>query len=550
MIRFLLAALVAAWAAHSVRAEVSFWPESSGEMILPDRVKGSEERIVRSGVRGEFVTAQLALRVDAIPQADLSLEWTALKGPGGTELAKEHLAFYRAAEIVVDHGTQVDEAKDPHRVRKLGAFPDALVPLKLADGTNVANAVRPEPQKTIAFWLDLYIPADTKPGAYSGRVELREGDKALVAVPIVLTVLDAAIPADSTIPSLYNLRAHPHVKANIDAYAREMQRHRIQATSYHYLALAGRADFGLEFLDRFNPDGKGWVSVYVPDAVKPTPDREKELADQLKRIAAHLKEKKLFEKSFVYLKDEPDESAIQGALETAKIVLREVTEWKGKLLCTLNRDGSVLEEVLTHYSRALKVYGPWYAQNKLPRGREEWDRARAEGKELWFYVSNAQGWPYFTFDIQTVKTAWEPRVMGWAWWYEKAYGHLYWDLMYVNGWKSHPKFPPGDGQLIYPGDLSMPGAPEFSSIKDLKMPVVSRRLKLLREGLEEWELLKLAEAKAGRAKVQAIVDKVYTAMGRRTWAPEAYDPKKPMWSYEEAAWDRAREEIIALIQAK
>ncbi len=85
-------------------------------------------------------------------------------------------------------------------------------------------------------------------------------------------------------------------------------------------------------------------------------------------------------------------------------------------------------------------------------------------------------------------------------------------------------------------------------VKDSHGPIVSRRLKLQRQGLQEWELLKLAEAKAGRAKVAEVVQRVYTCMGKRTWAPDAYDPAKPMWSYDEAAWEKAREDVMALVK--
>jgi hypothetical protein len=236
-----------------------------------------------------------------------------------------------------------------------------------------------------------------------------------------------------------------------------------------------------------------------------------------------------------------------GIIDEAQLILKEVPEWKGKLLCTLNREGTPLDDILTCHARALKVYGPWCVQINPPGGREAWDARRAKGQQLWFYVSNAQGAPYPTFDVHTVNTAFEPRVFGWAYWYEKAGGHLYWDLMFTPAWKLNAKFPPGDGELIYPGDFTLPGAPEWVLVKDLKGPVVSRRLKLQREGLEEWELLKMAEKKAGREKVQAVVDKVYSYMGQRTWQPGAYDPAKPMWSYDESKWDEARDAVIRLL---
>ena len=58
----------------------------------------------------------------------------------------------------------------------------------------------------------------------------------------------------------------------------------------------------------------------------------------------------------------------------------------------------------------------------------------------------------------------------------------------------------------------------------------------------------MAEKKCGRARVEPIVARVYRCMGQRTWAPDAYDPANPPWSYDESAWDNAREEAIKLLR--
>ena len=528
-------------------AEAHVWVESSGVMILPDRQPGTRKSIERRGVRNEYVTAQIAVRAQPLAGTPYSFVWTALTSPNGLQIDKENVVLFRAADIVVDHGTKVPEARDEARHRRMGAFPDALVPLVKRDGTNVANRVRPEKDKTIPFWVDVFIPERTVPGDYSGKIELRQGTATVATIPVGVKVLAVTIPADSSIPSLFNLRTHTHVRANLDAYVAETMRHRVQPTNYHYIDHVRRGKAGLEMMDRYNPDGRGYVNVYVYEHRDLTEARTKTIVSELREITVHLKERGLLERGFIYLKDEPDRKEIEGATEVARLILRELPEWKGKLLCTLNKEGTAMDEVLTHHARALKVYGPWYVQIQPPGGRKEWDVRRAKGQQLWFYVSNAQGWPFPTFDVHTVNTAFEPRVLPWAYWYEKAHGHLYWDLMFVHGWRLHRRFPPGDGQLMYPGDFTMDGAPDWVLVKDLKGPVISRRMKHQREGLEEWELLKMAEKKVGRAKVQAIVQRVYSCMGRRTWNPDAYDPKKPDWSYDEAEWDKARQEIIDLL---
>jgi hypothetical protein len=295
--------------------------------------------------------------------------------------------------------------------------------------------------------------------------------------------------------------------------------------------------------DRYNPNGKGFVSLMYADTTKPTPEQEKQIVESLKTITAHLKERRLFDNSFLQLKDEPRSGDYPGMIEMAKLILREVPEWKGKITDTLGgKEELELNPYITHDVRPLSQYGPWRSSTKYD-GREEWDKRRADGQQIWFYVSNCQGTPYPTFDVNAVEVAFEARILPWAWWFEKAYGHLYYDLMHEETWILPAKLPPGDGWLLYPGNFSLPGAPSWVLVKDIKGPVISRRMKLLRNGIQEWEMLRMAEKKVGREKVQAIVSKVYSSMGI-----SPYDPAKPMWSYDESAWDKARAEVIKLLE--
>lgn len=518
-----------------VEAATALWVESPGTMILHDRVAGAGKEITLTGARNEVLSAQLALRADADGAAPLSFEWTELSGPGGQQIAKENVSLFRAADVEVTHGSNDNRAKDAARARPLGMFPDALVPLIGRDGVNVANSIKVEKDQTLAFWVDVRIPVGTAAGRYSGSITLKDGGAGL-RVPVKVTVVDVEIPADSTIPSMYNLRDYPHVIANVDNYVAEAMAHRLQPTSYHYM------DQKQEYLDHYNPNGKGYVSILIWDDKKPTPERAKQIIDTLKPITAHLKERGLFERSFLQLKDEPDLNELPGMLEVAKLVLGEMPEWKGKIADTLSiKEHTELDSVITYHVRPLALYGSW-SWRKMD-GREEWDKRRAEGQQLMFYVSNNQGTPYPTFDINAPRVSFEPRVLAWAWWYEKAYGHLYWDLMFTPEWKLHAKFPPGDGQLIYPGDFTLAGAPKWVLVKDLKGPVISRRMKIFRQGIQEWELLKMAEKKFGYEKVAAIVSPIYTCMGTKD-----YNPDKPMWSYDEASWDNARTQVLELLQ--
>ncbi len=517
-------------------AGLSLWVETPGTMILADRPAGAAKEIVLAGVRNEYVSAQLGLRSGQEAEKPFTFEWTALAGPGGKEIPKGKVELFRAADIVVDHGSNESKSKNALRVRPKGSFPDALVPLILADGTNVANSIKPEKDKTIAFWVDVFIPAGTPAGQYSGGITLNGGEKPLT-IPVKLKVADAEIPAESTIPSMYNLRDWPHVRANIDNYVAVVMAHRFQPTNYHYY------DMQQDFLDHYNPNGKGYVSVLISDTAKPSEARAKQVADYLKKTEAHLKQRGLWDRTFLQLKDEPDPGELPGITEFVKQALADSPDWKGKVAETLSsKEGTELDQYVTHHVRPLALYDSW-SWRKMD-GREEWDKRRQAGQQLWFYFSNSQGTPYPTLDVNTPSVAFESRVAAWGFWYEKAVGHLYWDLMFVPGWKLHPRFPPGDGQLIYPGDFTMEGAPAWVLVKDIKQPVVSRRLKIFRQGLQEWEMLRLAEKKVGREKVQAIVTPIYTALGN------SQKPNENTWSTDEADWDKARAAVISLLEER
>jgi len=272
-------------------AEISLWVESSGGMILPDRPAGTLQQIDRSGVRNQFVTAQLGLRAGKDVKEPCSFDWTALEA-SGERIGRENVVLFRGADIVVDHGQKVSESGDKARARAYGSYPDALVPLVDREGRNVANRITLEKDRTLLFWIDVFVPAGTPPGDYRGRIALKSGEDEVAAIPVKISVVNLEIPADSTIPSLFNLRLHKHVADNLDNYVAEVMRHRIQPTNYHYVDYVRDKRFGWAMLDRLNPQGNGYVNVYYYHTGGLAPEKARALLDGLREVTAHLKERK------------------------------------------------------------------------------------------------------------------------------------------------------------------------------------------------------------------------------------------------------------------
>ena len=104
------------------------------------------------------------------------------------------------------------------------------------------------------------------------------------------------------------------------------------------------------------------------------------------------------------------------------------------------------------------------------------------------------------------------RVMSWASYAYDIHGELYWgvnaaDREHSASWEDQwVAGGNGDGTLTYPGRPGVIGGKTF-------VPIASQRLKHIRDGIEDIELMYLAEAKVGRSsvlnEVRKVVSKTY-----------------------------------------
>jgi hypothetical protein len=207
----------------------------------------------------------------------------------------------------------------------------------------------------------------------------------------------------------------------------------------------------------------------------------------------------------------------------------------------------LLDPALGVYVVNLEDYGagwqPYY-------GRQQWQQTPGlfgEGLALWFYESNSVDPPYPTFATNTLDAS-EPVIMMWGSWYEEATGFLYWDIA---DWAPADPWGPnttygktGDGVLIYPGNHAGANAPAGSPADvAIDGPVASYRLKMIRQGLQDWALFRLADSKGLTSAVQQQVAKVYTQLGGTMPAPSG----SPYWTTDDATMDGIRSAVVAAI---
>ena len=130
---------------------------------------------------------------------------------------------------------------------------------------------------------------------------------------------------------------------------------------------------------------------------------------------------------------------------------------------------------------------------------------KEEGNKIWWYVCWEPGNPFCNLFVDEIGI--QHRELFWQQYLYEVEGFLYWS---VNSWTttddpwtvtplSRPggAYVYGDGCLLYPGkNVGVDG------------PVASLRLDCIRDGVEDFDLLKLAEEHLGREWVTAQVKKV------------------------------------------
>jgi hypothetical protein len=209
----------------------------------------------------------------------------------------------------------------------------------------------------------------------------------------------------------------------------------------------------------------------------------------------------------------------------------------------------LLDSALGPYVVALVLYGDVWDHGAF-YGRQEWQtnpNLFAKGNELWFYEGNSILPPWPTFATNTLD-ALEPVIMMWGSFYEKASGFLYWDIAY---WTQDDPWGPeisfgktGDGMLIYPGNhdgtMAPVGSPADVSIDG---PVPSYRLKMIRQGLQDWALFRYAESKGFGDFVRQQLDAVYKQFGDTAPAPSG----SFYWKTDEAAMNAIRTAVVTKV---
>ncbi|WP_242395625.1 glycoside hydrolase domain-containing protein [Anaeromyxobacter oryzisoli] len=513
--------------------------------IRPDSVPPAARTIALDAARNEFEPFQIVIAGRGEPVPRVSARAGDLEGPGGARIAASNLRLFAERLYEIPARGEGERA----------AWPDALV----AEVDGYAGERRSAfpfdvpAGEARAIWIDVFVPPGARPGPYRGVVEVRSGGDPLAAIEVRLRVRRFTLPSTASLRSAFGFSVDVACRAHLgtrfcegDAaaaplvrlYTRAALLHRVTlATPYYTLPQDGgfrRFDETAgPFLagDTAGPLGGARLTTfrsgYRRDA-DPAWTRARTAA-----LRAHFAARRWPQELFDQVFDEPhacvpqvrSRAAVAHAAGVRTLVTTDLDRvdacgWRGDvdIVCPVvnqleRRDRGGLVRERARYDEFLARPGKelWWYQSCMSHGcQPEGECAPAQGS------SAAAGWPSYAVDASAVQA----RAMEWLSFGYGFAGELYYDAVMNldRAWRpgglcafgAH-----GDGALFYPGDPRVIGGRTW-------VPVESLRLKLLREGMEDYEYLHLLAALGEPRAARDEARRLFPAADRVTsTSPEA-----------------------------
>lgn len=489
-----------------------------GQSVLE---KDATDRLYFLAVRNEYESAQIVLQ--AKEDCMFSLEASDLVTKEGHVLGRENFAFYYEKYIFVDKNWQ----KNGYPI---GYYPDALIPVN-APRLHGENLLKKG--ENGAVFAEVRIPKEQPAGTYRGTFLLRADRE--FSLDVCVQVLDVELADETTAKSLFNLNtAHmEHMEGEksqelYEVYSKCLFRHRLSVTNPYYTDDVYPYDDWTKACVRAVINGATAFSIPTPPAEsKNGMGQVVDEEDFVKRLVA-LKEKSFevginliaYVREFDWLMDEPFCAKHPNGKVKYHIERWEVIRKKAEEACRKDpRMNTPMGQEILNSIVAFPVVHTDFYEKLTPCMREVLDEngqpycydvtrtalcPRFEGydrpeqrayykeqPERWWYSCNAPNAPYPGYHIDDI--GYSARIAGWMMAEYDIRGNLFWlvnDAMNCNvipaayledifEYPAHHGYGAnGDGILLYPGKTY-----------GIYGPVETIRLKAIRDGNEEYELL-------------------------------------------------------------
>jgi Domain of unknown function (DUF4091) len=505
-----------------------------------------------TAARNEFEPFQLILRTDEKEVADLDIQISDLHGTQGVIAARKNIAIYLEEFLDIDKPSMLGGPA--------GLWPDPLIPRidRFTQERRNAFPFSLHRGRNQPLWIEVYVPESARPGNYTGLATLTHANKPAFSIPISLTVRSFALPSTSTLKSSFGLNGTAILKQHRGKYTSDddlyaLTRLYTKDALWHRISIHG----GSMVPPKVDADGHmsiNWqsydaevgpflngtaigegeplagakaTSVELREPVSFTRDDQRE--HFWKASVQHFQKMGWYDRLFLYLWDEPAPSDYSKVLDRGRAALEGHPGIRSLVTAPYNTKLEDVVQIWTPLVNCLerKPGSSDFCAEAPPL--DAYTREIQRGKSLWFYQScashgcNGSGGPYFagwpSYMIDAPGTA--NRVMQWVAWKYNVEGELYFSMneSYSHGgdpWTDINLFGGnGDGSLYYPG------RPErIGGMGDI--PIESIRLKLIREGMEDYEYLALIAKLGGRKAADEFADRIVTTAYQWESQPAAF----------------------------
>jgi hypothetical protein len=493
--------------------------------------------------RGECEAAQIAVRAPAGLVA-LSAEAGPLRGPRGASVP---LTLYRVATIDLPRGSGPDG--EP------GEWPDPLVPVRdpYFGEARRAFPVAVGPGRLQAIWVEACVPPAAAPGVHEGEVRLAERGALLAAVRVQVRVWPFALPRTGTFVAAFGLPTRVGTRALgrpddpelARALAAAALRYRLSPFVLSADPPAGDcgarrcaldwssydAEVGPVLDGTLVPGVRGaFAEVRISGRVWDGP--EADLVATLRAWRRHFDERGWGTRLRLYVLDEPKPSDVPELARRARLARAAGIRVLATTVPLPALAGLVDEFVpnlaLLPDGPALPTAVAWSYASCLSHGCDELPGAGLARERM---LREFTGWPGYEIDRPGTAARAVP-LLGVR---RGLSGELHYDM--IHGWTGDPWRDPrafagnGDGTLLYPGRTETLGGTH-------PFPVGSIRLAIIRDALEDAELVSMARARG----LGALADRLLARLV----------PSARGWERRPEPWLRARRELgdaIAAAQA-
>ena len=507
-----------------------------------------------------------------------------LYGPGGTiELFSQHyIEVERPTQPLWFYGS---EASAPEKMT--GWIPDALIPPDARQGKGGMPLDIPETAKRIfrsqdklkitpaaarqnqGFWIDLHLPRNRvryPAGTYRGSVEILEAGAQVASIPLEVELLPAYLPdknhsniwlyGSNSVVEMYFPDKTPEEIERMMKF--EAHRHRIDYAGGNE---ANTSAFDEKLIADFKPylDGSAYtpennymgpgqgfgdlifpVGMYgsITNKVMNSEQATREESDKWVNWFTQNAPDAIY---FLYLIDEPGKVQYPYIREHAGWVHDNPGPGKALPVFTTRKYTADLKDEIDF----------WAGHNGVDL--QIIPELKTQGKEHWFYNGNRPRYGSVILEAAAIDlrvNGWIKYIHGISTWFLWESTHWYHNfqgpkghthqriftrpLTFIN-WKMN--FGNGDGIIFYPGKNP------FYSDEDrgIDRIIPSIRLKNMRRGQQDYELMYLAEQKVGREPVIQLVRSVVS----KSLKAQMSEPVS--WSEHGSDYDKIRVKLLDYI---